>query len=286
MFVGKWARSEFRPAEFSALEADRGGGSRAVPRPKHFLTAYAYAGFNCERPVPCMSDPCYGPSTCVPNELDGGASYRCACDEEHSGTYCEKTPCIPNPCSFNGETPRKSGCVAVVQVMARANADEYSFSLIAFSKFHPQHTHTHTQRHTHTDTHRQTHTHTHHTHTHTHTHTQTHTPHHARARAHEIWADPATQIHNAPRVCSGDAERTASWLQWRVTWRPRRSRASPASARRRTRACRATCTARVCRRRVRTEASATTWARRSCASASTGSKVRAYSPNVCVCVCV
>ena len=62
-----------------------------------------FSGPNCELALPCMSNPCYGESRCMANEENGGLTYQCICDEIHSGKYCEKTPCYPNPCNFNGK---------------------------------------------------------------------------------------------------------------------------------------------------------------------------------------
>ena len=66
-------------------------------------TMCVFAGMNCELALPCMSNPCYGESVCLADEQNGGLTYKCICDEIHSGKYCEKTPCYPNPCNFNGK---------------------------------------------------------------------------------------------------------------------------------------------------------------------------------------
>ena len=68
-----------------------------------FETMCIISGMNCELALPCLSNPCYGESVCLADEQNGGLTYKCICDEIHSGKYCEKTPCYPNPCNFNGK---------------------------------------------------------------------------------------------------------------------------------------------------------------------------------------
>ena len=68
-----------------------------------FETMCVFSGMNCELALPCLSNPCYGESVCLADEQNGGLTYKCICDEIHSGKYCEKTPCYPNPCNFNGK---------------------------------------------------------------------------------------------------------------------------------------------------------------------------------------
>ena len=63
-----------------------------------------------------MSDPCYGNSACLANEEEGGATYKCVCDESHSGKYCEKTPCYPNPCNYNGTSTVPSANLSHLQI--------------------------------------------------------------------------------------------------------------------------------------------------------------------------
>lgn len=49
-------------------------------------------GKNCELPVSpeCITHRCMNHSVCVPDPLAKPRGYRCECDADHEGVYCEK----------------------------------------------------------------------------------------------------------------------------------------------------------------------------------------------------